>query len=96
MLVQESQLEKFCQDLTAMTVAANFAHTLTHSRGRGGSFRGCGQRRGRTDNHTTCQLSSKYGHDALTCWHHFDKSFTTPAEQEPTKITKDKCEASAS
>lgn len=36
--VQEAQLDKFCQELTATTIAVNISHTNQEARGSRGAF----------------------------------------------------------
>jgi histone deacetylase 1/2 len=87
LLVQESQLEKFRQELAVPSASANVAHTnggrnSSGSRGRGRNGRGRGRNQaGSTGNRPTCQLCNKYGHHVFDCWHRFDENFV-PAQPQ--------------
>ncbi|CAJ2678668.1 unnamed protein product [Trifolium pratense] len=93
LLVQESQLEKFRQELMVPNVSANIAHTgggwgNSHARGRGRTNRGRGRGQGSSSgNRPTCQLCNKYGHHVFDCWYRFDENFV-PAPSAPKQDAK--------
>ncbi|WJX88788.1 hypothetical protein P8452_70836 [Trifolium repens] len=100
LLVQESQLEKFRQELAISNASANVAHANggrgnTGSRGRGRNARGKGRGQGNNSgNRHTCQLCHKYGHEVVNCWYRFDENFTpvipTSAPKHDPPEPKDK------
>lgn len=86
--VQETQLDKFFQELDMSIISANMAYVnhqtsgvceiVIGNRGRGHMTHGRGYSSFGT--RPKCQLYGKYGHVIVECWHRFDESFT------PTQI----------
>jgi histone deacetylase 1/2 len=79
LLVQESQLAKFRQELSTPSASANLAHSRggrgnPSVRGRGRSSRGRSSSSS-TGNRPTCQLCGQYGHPVFECWYKFDENF---------------------